>query len=35
LLDTRRSRYAEADHTVDANRALDVVATEVLSLWSG
>jgi shikimate kinase len=35
LLDTRRSRYAEADHTVDANRALDAVATEVLSLWSG
>jgi shikimate kinase len=35
LLDARRSRYAEADHAVDANRALDAVATEVLSLWSG
>jgi shikimate kinase len=35
LLDARRSRYEEADHTVDANRALDAIATEVLRLWSG
>jgi shikimate kinase len=35
LLDARRSRYQEADHTVDANRSLDAVATEVLRLWSG
>jgi shikimate kinase len=34
LLAERRSRYEEADHTVDANRPLDEVATEVLRLWS-
>jgi shikimate kinase len=34
LLDDRRPRYEEADHTVDANRPLDEVATEVLHLWS-
>ncbi len=34
LLEERRPRYEEADHTVDANRPLDVVATEVLRLWS-
>lgn len=34
LLEARRTRYEEADHTVDANRPLDVVATEVLRLWS-
>ena len=35
LLEQRRPRYAEADHTVDANRPLDDVAKEVLRLWSG
>ena len=35
LLEQRRSRYEQADHTIDANRELDVVATEVLRLWSG
>ena len=35
LYESRRSRYQEADHTVDANRPLDAVAAEVLSLWSG
>ena len=34
LLEYRRPRYEQADHTVDANRPLDVVATEVLNLWS-
>ncbi len=34
LLEERRPRYEEADHTVDANRPLDAVATEVLRLWS-
>ena len=34
LLEVRRPRYEQADHTVDANRPLDVVATEVLRLWS-
>ena len=34
LLEQRRSRYEEADHTVDVNRPLDDVATEVLRLWS-
>ena len=34
LLEARRRRYEEADHTVDANRPLDAVATEVLRLWS-
>ncbi len=35
LLERRRTRYEEADHTVDANRSLDEVAKEVQSLWSG
>ena len=35
LYESRRSRYQEADHTVDANRPLNAVAAEVLSLWSG
>jgi shikimate kinase len=34
LLEQRRSRYEDADHTVDASQPLDVVATEVLGLWS-
>jgi shikimate kinase len=34
LLDSRISRYQEADHTVDANRDLDAVATEVMRIWS-
>ena len=34
LLEYRRPRYEQADHTVDANRPLDAVATEVLNLWS-
>jgi shikimate kinase len=34
LLEERRPRYEQADHTVDANRPLDAVATEVLRLWS-
>ena len=34
LLEQRRSRYEEADQTVDVNRPLDEVATEVLRLWS-
>ncbi|HSS95349.1 MAG TPA: shikimate kinase [Candidatus Dormibacteraeota bacterium] len=34
LLERRRHRYEESDHRVDANRPLDVVATEVLRLWS-
>ena len=35
LFEARRSRYEEADHTVDANGPLDTVATEVMRLWSG
>jgi shikimate kinase len=35
LLERRRTRYEEADHTVDANRSLDEVAKEVQSVWSG
>ncbi|HVD47634.1 MAG TPA: shikimate kinase [Candidatus Limnocylindria bacterium] len=35
LLKQRRPRYLEAVHTVDADRPADVVAEEVLSLWSG
>ncbi len=35
LLEQRRPRYEEADHTVDANAEPDVVAAEVLRLWSG
>jgi len=34
LLEERRPRYEQADHTVDANHPLDVVAAEVLRLWS-
>jgi len=34
LFEQRRPRYEQADHTVDANRDLDAVATEVLHLWS-
>ena len=34
LLEERRPRYEQADHTVDADQPLDVVATEVLRLWS-
>jgi shikimate kinase len=34
LLESRRSRYEEADHTVDANRDIEVVAREVTGLWS-
>jgi shikimate kinase len=34
LLEERRPRYQQADHIVDANQALDAVATEVLRLWS-
>jgi shikimate kinase len=34
LLEQRRSRYEEADHTVDVNRPLDEVVTEVQRLWS-
>jgi shikimate kinase len=34
LLKQRRSRYEEADHTVDASKPLDEVAMEVLRLWS-
>jgi shikimate kinase len=34
LLQQRRPRYLEAVHTVDADRPEDVVAEEVLKLWS-
>jgi shikimate kinase len=34
LLKQRRPRYLEAVHTVDADRPEDVVAEEVLKLWS-
>ena len=34
LYEQRRPRYEQADHTVDANGSLDMVATEVLRLWS-
>jgi shikimate kinase len=34
LFEQRRPRYEQADHTVDANGPLDVVATEVLRVWS-
>jgi shikimate kinase len=34
LFDERRPRYGQASHRVDADRPLDVVATEVLKLWS-
>jgi shikimate kinase len=35
LLKQRRPRYLEAVHTVDGDRPADVVAEEVLNLWSG
>jgi shikimate kinase len=34
LLEQRRPRYLEAVHVVDADRPADVVADEVLKLWS-
>ena len=34
LHDLRRPRYMEAIHRVDGDRPADVVATEVLKLWS-
>ena len=34
LLEVRRPRYLEAVHCVDADRPADVVATEILKLWS-
>jgi len=34
LLEERRPRYEQASHRVDADRPLDVVAAEVLKLWS-
>jgi shikimate kinase len=34
LLDERRPRYEQAAHRVDNDRPLDVVAGEVLQLWS-
>jgi shikimate kinase len=35
LLEERRPRYEQASHRVDADRPADIVATEVLKLWSG
>jgi shikimate kinase len=35
LLDHRRPRYSEAVHRVDGDRPADVVADEILQLWSG
>lgn len=34
LLDERRPRYEQASHRVDNDRPLDLVADEVLNLWS-
>jgi shikimate kinase len=34
LLKQRRPRYLEAVHRVDADRSTDVVAAEILELWS-
>ena len=34
LFERRRPRYEEATHRIDANRDPEVVATEVLKLWS-
>jgi shikimate kinase len=34
LLDARRPRYGEAIHRVDGDRAADVVAAEILEIWS-
>jgi shikimate kinase len=33
LFDSRRARYEEATHMVDADRSPDEVATDVLALW--
>lgn len=33
LFDSRRARYEQATHTVDADRSPDDVATDVLALW--
>ena len=35
LFAERRPRYSEAVHRVDADRPADVVADEILQLWSG
>ncbi len=35
LFEGRRARYQEADHRVDGDRDMSVVANEVLQLWSG
>jgi shikimate kinase len=35
LLQGRRPRYVEAVHRVDGDRPADVIATEILGLWSG
>jgi shikimate kinase len=34
LLELRRPRYLEAIHRVDGDRSADVVATDILKLWS-
>jgi shikimate kinase len=34
LLDERRPRYQEASHRIDADRPIDMVAGEVMKLWS-
>lgn len=34
LLEHRRPRYMEANHRVDGDRPADIVATEILQLWS-
>ena len=34
LLEQRRPRYMEAIHRVDGDRTADVVATDILNLWS-
>jgi len=34
LLDERRPRYEQASHRVDAGRRPDVIADEVLTIWS-
>lgn len=35
LLEERLARYRQADHRVDANRPLEVVADEVCRVWRG
>ena len=35
LFESRRARYEEADHRIDADRSPDEIAGDVLSLWSG